>query len=78
LNELFPEYGDGYLAAALDAFGGDVNETASRLFEGDLTPALAALDARTSWRSRWAAQNPKLKNKNDTGRLSASGPSHTP
>jgi activating signal cointegrator complex subunit 2 len=71
LNELFPEYGDGYLAAALDAFGGDVNETASRLFEGDLTPALAALDARTSWRARWAAQNPKLKNKNDTGRLSA-------
>ena len=77
LNELFPEYGDGYLAAALDAFGGDVNDTASRLFEGDLTPALAALDARTSWRARWAAQNPKLKNKNDTGRVSASGPSHT-
>jgi len=74
LSELFPEYGDGFLAAALDAFGGDVNETASRLFEGDLPPALAATDARMSWRARWAAQNPKIIG---SGRLSAIGPSHT-
>ena len=58
VRELFPEHGEGFLAAALEAFGNDVSETASRLFEGDLPPALAAMDVGADWAAYWAEKNP--------------------
>jgi activating signal cointegrator complex subunit 2 len=57
-RELFPEHGEGFLAAALEAFGNDVGETASRLLEGDLPPALAAMDVGADWAAYWAEKNP--------------------
>ena len=58
MRELFPEHGEGFLAAALEAFGNDVSETASRMFEGDLPPALAAMDVGADWAAYWAEKNP--------------------
>ena len=64
-RELFPDRGDGFLAAALECFGDDVNATASALFEGDLPPALAAMDVTTSWPAYWAAKNPAPRARGD-------------
>ena len=81
-RELFPDHGEGFLAAALECFGDDVNATASALFEGGLPPALAAMDVGTTWAAYWAAKHPAARGDGDGGggetRARPSGPPETP
>ena len=66
LRALFPDqYGDGYLALALDAFGGDPESAAGALLEGDLPAALRGIDA-TSTLAAYRATKTKTKTKTKT------------
>lgn len=44
IKELFPDYGDGYLAACLSAYGQDPERVINALLEGSLPPQLSSLD----------------------------------
>ena len=48
LRVLFPDHGDGYLAACALHFG-DVNGAASHLLEDDLPPHIASMPTSTPW-----------------------------
>ena len=44
VREVLPGYGAGFIAACLDACGGDPERVVHQLLEGTLPPELAALD----------------------------------
>ncbi|KXZ49213.1 hypothetical protein GPECTOR_22g804 [Gonium pectorale] len=44
IKELLPDYGDGFLAACLDAYGDDSEKVVNALLEGSLLPQLSKLD----------------------------------
>ena len=48
LRVLFPDHGDGYLAACATHFG-DVNGAASHMLEDDLPPHIASMPIATPW-----------------------------
>mgnify|MGYP006133199175 CR=1 FL=1 len=59
-RELFPDYGEGFLASALECFDNDVGTLASYLFEGDLPHALVSVDHKQTWSEYWNAKNPTV------------------
>ena len=72
LRALFPDqYGDGYLALALDAFGGDPESAAGALLEGDLPAALRGIDP-TLTPAAYSAM--KMKTKTKRGAAGQTGP----
>ena len=72
LRALFPDqYGDGYLALALDAFGGDPESAAGALLEGDLPAALRGIDATFTLA---AYRETKTKTKTEKGATGRTGP----
>ena len=74
LRALFPDqYGDGYLALALDAFGGDPESAAGALLEGDLPAALRGIDA-TSTLAAYRETKTKTKTKTEEGATGRTGP----
>ena len=44
IKDLFPDYGEGFLAACLSALGQDPERVINALLEGSLPPQLSALD----------------------------------
>ena len=44
IKELFPDYGDGFLAACLSSYGQDPERVINALLEGSLSPQLSSLD----------------------------------
>ena len=44
IKDLFPDYGEGFLAACLSALGQDPERVINALLEGSLPPHLSALD----------------------------------
>lgn len=46
IRELFPDYGDGFLAACLSASGQDAERVINQLLEGSLPPELSRLDPK--------------------------------
>ena len=74
LRALFPDqYGDGYLALALDAFGGDPESAAGALLEGDLPAALRGIDA-TFTLAAYRETKTKTKTKTEEGATGRTGP----
>ena len=49
VRAIFPDHGDGFLALALERFGGDPEACAANLLEGHLPPELAKVDTKTPW-----------------------------
>ena len=49
VRAIFPDHGDGFLALALERFGGDPESCAANLLEGNLPPELAKVDTKTPW-----------------------------
>ena len=49
VRAIFPDHGDGFLALALERFGGDPEACAANLLEGNLPPELAKVDTKTPW-----------------------------
>ena len=73
---MFPDqYGDGYLALALDAFGGDPESAAGALLEGDLPAALRGIDATFTLAAyRETKTKTKTKTKTEEGVTGRTGP----
>ena len=72
---MFPDqYGDGYLALALDAFGGDPESAAGALLEGDLPAALRGIDATFTLAAYRATKTKKTKTKTEEGVAGQTGP----
>lgn len=59
IKELFPDYGDGFLAECLSAFGQNPERVINALLEGSLPPQLSGLDPSMPLRA--PLQHPKGK-----------------
>ena len=64
IKELFPDYGDGFLAECLSAFGQSPERVINALLEGSLPPQLSSLDPSMPL---WAPpQNSRAKGRFET------------
>ncbi len=75
IREVLPEYGEGFLAACLDAVGQDAERAIHQLLEGSLPPELARLDPNMPLLPAAAAAAPAAAAKGK-GRAAAAGVRH--
>ena len=64
---MLPGYGDGFLAACLDAAGGRPESVIDQLLEGALPPEVAHLDPQMPLSQRAETLHPHVKGKGKTG-----------
>ena len=64
IKELFPDYGDGFLAECLVAFGQNPERVINALLEGSLPPQLCSLDTKLPLRP--PSQQSRAKGRSET------------